>query len=265
MAISTSLKRLRLLMNASLMLSVDLSLLLVRTQRSLFRLSNRKSSQTSRSKKAFGGSDMWKVVDGAYHTEISQLPCGKSKNYVLELTIPKTNKVLTDQQKEVVIAKASVIMKLAKNDEIIKRECELKVNLVNEDEELLPQVPDKDLLNNYYRVRSAELMIEARKLAEDRKYEEGRKILQNFKEELSKSAVKDELMVVGLLQDLETTIKEMQPQVFETVGVHRLIQQSTSHMKEQSNPYSMNSANLYANFQQQAMVQKVQASKPGYF
>ena len=212
-------------------------------------------------KKAFGGTDLWKVVDSAYNTGITQLPSGKSKNYILELSIPKCDKLLSDQQKEVVIAKALVTIKLAKNDEIWKKEIELKVNLVNEDEELPPQTADKDLLNNYYRVRSAELMDEARKLAEGGKYEEGRKLLQNFTEELSKSVVKDEAMVVGLLSDLETAIKEMQPRVFESVGVHRMYQQATSHMKEQSNPYSMNSANLYANFAQQQMVQQVQMSK----
>ena len=212
-------------------------------------------------KKAFGGTDLWKVVDSAYNTGITQLPSGKSKNYILELSIPKCDKLLSDQQKEVVIAKALVTIKLAKNDEIWKKEIELKVNLVNEDEELPPQTADKDLLNNYYRVRSAELMDEARKLAEGGKYEEGRKLLQNFTEELSKSVVKDEAMVVGLLSDLETAIQEMQPKVFESVGVHRMYQQATSHMQERSNPYSMNSANLYANSAQQQMVQKVQMSK----
>ena len=45
-----------------------------------------------------------------------------------------------------------------------KKECELKVNLLNEEEDLPPQVADKDVLNNHYQVRSAEIMMEARKL-----------------------------------------------------------------------------------------------------
>ena len=145
-----------------------------------------------------------------------------------------------------------------------KKECELKVNLLNEEEDLPPQVADKDVLNNHYRVRSAETMMEARKFAEDYKYDEGRKILQNFKEELSKSAVKDEPMVVGLLEDIETTIKEMQPQVYEAVGKHRLVQQMASHMEEKSNPFSMNSANLYANTMQKKMVSMAKSKKVAY-
>ena len=205
-------------------------------------------------KKAFGGSDLWKEMNG--------IPSGKSKNYILELLIPKCTKTLTDQQKEVIIAKALVTIKIPDSSEVWKKECELKIKLVNEDEELpQQQTADKDLLNNYYRVRSAEIMMEAKKLAEKSDYEGGRKILQNFKEELSKSAVKDEPMVKGLLDDIETTIKEMQPRVYEEVGQHRLAQQVISHMEEKSNPFSANSANLYSNCVQQEMVTKVKAKK----
>ena len=57
-------------------------------------------------------------------------------------------------------------------------------------------------------------MMEARKLAETNNYEGGRKVLQNFKEELSKSVVKDEAMITGLLEDIEITIAEMQPRIY---------------------------------------------------
>mmetsp|Transcript_67640 Transcript_67640/g.78535 ORF Transcript_67640/g.78535 Transcript_67640/m.78535 type:complete len:576 (+) Transcript_67640:1-1728(+) len=212
-------------------------------------------------KKAFGGADLWKTVDGTYSTGISQLPSGKSKNYILELTIPKTSKSVTDQQREVVLAKAIVTVRIPNSMEVWKKECELTVSLMNEEEELQLQVADKDVLNNYYRVRSAEIMMEARGLAENGDYEGGRKLLQNFKEELSKSAVKEEAMVVGLLEDIEITIQEMQPRVYEAVGKHRLVQQMASHMEEKSNPFNKNSANLYSNSVQQVMVSKAKAKK----
>ena len=215
-------------------------------------------------KKAFGGAELWKVLDGTYSTGISQVSSGRSKNYVLELAIPKFTKSLTDQQKEVVLAKATVTIKLPDSSDVWKKECELKVNLINEDEELPQQQADKDLLNNYYRVRAAEVMTEARNLAEKSDYEGGRKILQNFQEELSKSVVKDEALVVGLLEDIETTIKEMQPRVYETVGKARLYQQVESHMKEKSNPFNKNSANIYSNRVEQDFV-KVAKSKKGFF
>eukprot|EP00331_Platyophrya_macrostoma_P007796 CAMPEP_0176431506 /NCGR_PEP_ID=MMETSP0127-20121128/14851_1 /TAXON_ID=938130 /ORGANISM="Platyophrya macrostoma, Strain WH" /LENGTH=532 /DNA_ID=CAMNT_0017813523 /DNA_START=24 /DNA_END=1622 /DNA_ORIENTATION=+ len=212
-------------------------------------------------KNALGGSELWTMMDAAYNTSISQLSSGKSKNYVLELAIPKCTKTLTDQQKEVVLAKATVCIKLPNTDEVWKKECELKVNLINEDEELPQQEPNKDLLNNYFRVRSAEILSQARTLAEKNDYEGGRKLLQNFREELSQSVVKDELLVKGLLEDIDTTIKEMQPQVYEAVGKHRLYQQVASHMKEESNPFNFNSANMYANCTEQAFVKQAKARK----
>ena len=205
-------------------------------------------------KKAFGGADLWKTIDGTYSTGISQLPSDKSKNYVLELVIPKSSKSLTDQQREVILAKALVTVRIPNTTTVWKKECELKVDLLNEEEELPPQVADKDVLNNYYRVRSAEIMMEAKKFAENANYDEGEKILQNFKEELSNSAVKDEDMVVGLLEDIEITIGEMKPKIYEAVGKHRLEQQVTSHMKERSNPYAASSFNMYGTYRQKKMV-----------
>ena len=213
-------------------------------------------------KKAFGGSELWKVVDGTYNTGISQLSSGKSKNYVLELAIPKCTKTLSDLQREVVLAKATVTIKLPNSNEVWKKVCELKVNFVNEDEELPKQQAEKDLLSNYYRVRAAELLAEARNLAEKSDYEGGRKILQNFKEELSKSAVKDESLVKGLLDDIELTIKEMQPRVYEAVGKARLYQQVDCHMMEKSNP--MSNADFYSNCTEQMFVKQAKAKK-GFF
>lgn len=215
-------------------------------------------------KKAFGGEEMWKVVDGVYNTHINQLSSGKSKNYVLELVIPKcpTTTNLTDTQREVVLAKAAVAIKIPNSDEVWKKECELKVNLINENEEFpeqQQQQAEKDLLSNYLRVRAAEILKEARSLAERSDYEGGRKLLQNFQEELSKSAVKDELLVKGLLADIATVIKEMQPTVYETVGKARLYQQVECHLKEESNP--MSNADCYSNNIEKDLVQQAKSKK----
>ena len=212
-------------------------------------------------KKAFGGTDLWKVSNGKHSTNISQLASERSKNYVLELLIPKVNKRLADHQRVVTIAKALVTVKIPNSTVFWTKECELKINLVDEEEELPNQAPDKEVLNHYYRVRSAEIMVEARKLGNEAKYKEGRNVLRNFYEELSKSAVRKEPMVVGLLKDIATAASEMQPQLYETIGMHRLIQQSSSHMEERSNPYSMNSAGLYSNSVQQMMVSQAQTRK----
>lgn len=215
--------------------------------------------------KGYGGDSIWKVSeDGVYTTQIAQMPSGKSKNYVLELSIPKCLKILTDQQKEVVLAKAIVSLRDSETKEVVKKECELKVHLVNEDEELKQQTPDKEVLSNYYRVRVAEAMQEAKLLAGSGKHTEGKKLLIGLKEELGNSIVKEEELIKGLLDDLKVTITEMEPQVYEKVGKHRLEQQIDSNMCEKSNPYSKVSANFYATSTQKAMVSKAKASK-GFF
>ena len=211
-------------------------------------------------KKAFGGSDLWNVSDGAYTTRISQLSSGCSRNYVLELTIPKFTKELNDEQREVVLAKATVTM-ISSNGEVMNKECDLKVNLINEDEELPQQQADKDLLSNYYRVRAAEILLEARKLADEGDYEGGRKILTNFTEELRNSTVKDEFLVKELLEDILAIIEEMHPEQYVFFGKHRLYQQAECHLKERSNLNSKKGVNMYSNEMEREFVEMARSNK----
>ena len=109
------------------------------------------------------------------------------------------------------------------------KECELRVYLINEKEKLPAQAEDKDVMNNYYRVRTAEIMIEAKRLAEKDDHKSGKKLLKQWAEKLSLTSVRNEPMVVGLLEDIKNTIKDMEPMIYETSGRYRLIQQTASH------------------------------------
>lgn len=109
-----------------------------------------------RIKKAYGGAALWDVAEGTYRTEMSQISSGETKNFVLELLIPKYTETLSDSQRAAVLAKAIVTTKLP-NGEIWKRECELKVNLINENEELPQQQADEEVSQQYQKAREAEM------------------------------------------------------------------------------------------------------------
>jgi len=75
--------------------------------------------------KAFGVEGTWKKVDNCYVTGISQLISGKKKNFVLEIQIPKTNKDLTDNMRNIKIASAVCSVKDIKTSKEIVKNAEL--------------------------------------------------------------------------------------------------------------------------------------------
>eukprot|EP00331_Platyophrya_macrostoma_P015459 CAMPEP_0176474580 /NCGR_PEP_ID=MMETSP0127-20121128/43086_1 /TAXON_ID=938130 /ORGANISM="Platyophrya macrostoma, Strain WH" /LENGTH=588 /DNA_ID=CAMNT_0017869993 /DNA_START=57 /DNA_END=1823 /DNA_ORIENTATION=- len=209
----------------------------------------------------FGGKELWKTTEGIYSTHESQISSGRSRNYVLELTIPKCDLTLKDDVKQIALAKATVTVKQPRTGKIWSNEIEVKAKVYNEEDDMVQDEPDKDVLVNLYRYRFAELLVASMELAVGGNYEAGRKLLENFKEELVGSPVRSEPMVEGLLQDLDKALTEMVPEVFESSGKHRMVQQSESHKKEKSNPFSKNSKNIYSNDVQRAMVNAASKNK----
>ena len=214
-------------------------------------------------KKAFGGADVWKTDGRTYTTRINHLPRGKSKSYVLELAIPRTKVKITDDQREIILVEASVTAEISGSKTLWEKQCRLKMTLFNEKEVLPIQIADKEVITNYYRVRAAEIFIEARKAVEfeDKDYVRTRRILENFKVELMRSGVKSEPLILGLLADIQTAIMEMQPILYLSYGRNRLVQQIASHMEEKSNPFCSNSAILYSTRGQREMMKLARLDK----
>ena len=212
-------------------------------------------------RRGYGKSTTWQVSGDKYRTGIKQLSSEVTKNFVLEVEIPKCLKYLHDHEKEVIIAKAHACIEKPGSQQVMTKQCELKIRLVNEEEDLEEQQADKEVLSHYYRVRAASTMMQARELAEAGRHQKAKKLLQNIQEGLAKSSVKAEAMVKGLLEDVVVAINELEPQIYDSMGMHRMLQQVSSHMFEKSNPFSRNSEELYTNSLQRCMVTITRSSK----
>jgi len=209
--------------------------------------------------KAFGDESMWtKNNQGAYITRIPQVMSDKKKNYILEVKIPKNAKELNDAEKNIKIASFEVkLSDLAGN--VINKKVELEIVLLNEVEEAKEdEENDKDVMTNYYRVRGGEVLLEARKFADAGKYDDAQKVLKNFKEELENCSLKNEQFIINLAKDINQAMNDTKPQEYEHRGKHNMMGNARAQMKECA---YQQSANLYANSMQTAMVQNVKSKK----
>lgn len=217
--------------------------------------------------KAFGGDSLWTFdpVNKTYTARIEQLISGKVKDYVLMLKIPPTTKELLDHENSVLLASGYCEMRsaLKKSDIPAVKKASLAVTFLNEAEDFKESEINKDVVLNFYRVRGAEALDNARRLSDAKEFNEAKKILTNFKEELSNSALKGEMLVKGLIEEFTAALENIKPEVYEIQGKHAMIQKARVHMEQQSVPMNFEKFS-YANKIQTDMV-RVAKSKKGFF
>jgi len=207
---------------------------------------------------AFGEASMWNKDGDLYITKINNLISGKQRDFVLELKVPTNAKELQDHEKNFIVATAEADITGLDGKHIIKK-AELRITLLNEIEEVKDEEEDdREVMNNFYRLKGAMLLNEARKLADQGKNEEAKKKLESFKEELANSFLKDEQFIKNLIKDIDQAIVNVSPQVYAHVGKHFLMENARAQMHQMSN---LASANCYQNAYQADLLCQVQQQK----
>jgi len=98
---------------------------------------------------------------------------GMKKNYMIELEIPPASRELTDLQKAVSLAVAECTVQTVDGQQTVDLKAKLDVVVLNPNEDIGGgEEENQEVIENYYRVKSAEVMDEARKIADGSKYEE---------------------------------------------------------------------------------------------
>jgi len=208
--------------------------------------------------KAYGEASMWAKDENTYITKLSNIISGRQKDFVLELNIPANSKELQDHEKRVKVANAEVSM-TALDGKAITKKAELFITLLNETEEIKEEEEaDREVMKNFYRVKGASILSEARKLADQRKNDDAKKILQSFKEELEGSMLKTEEFIKNLIKDIEKALQDVNPIVYEQFGKHNMMENARAQMKQKVN---LKSANCYQNSMQMDMLKEVKAMK----
>ena len=181
--------------------------------------------------KAYGDATMWKYNGNAYSTKISNLMAGIRKEYVLELKIPATQLLKNGESQQIKVASIEAIMTGFDGQEIRKK-ADLFITLVNEQ---VDQEDDKDVMLNFYRVKGASLMDQASKFAEGSRYEEAKKVLEEFKSNLENSSLKEEESAKEMVMDLKKAIDYVRPDSYHASGKQNLMGNSRAQMRQQNN------------------------------
>jgi Mg-chelatase subunit ChlD len=208
--------------------------------------------------KAYGNAIMWAREGETYITKIANLISGRQKDYVLELKIPVNTKELQDEQKNIRVASAEVDIVALDNSHITKK-AELYITLLNEVEEVKEEEEDdREVMKNFYRVKGASVMGEARQLADGSKYEEAKKILTSFKEELENSFLKSEEFIVNLIKDIAQAIVNVEPVMYQQMGRHNMVENTRAQMTQKTN---FKSNINYQNCVQEEMTSNLRSKK----
>jgi len=210
---------------------------------------------------AFGEASMWTKDGDLYITKIANLISGKQRDFVLEIKVPVNKKELQDNEKNIVIASAEADITGLDGQHIIKK-ADLSITLLNELEEVKDEEEDdREVMKNFYRLKGALLLNEARTLADQGKNDEAKKKLENFKEELSNSFLKEEQFIKNLIKDIDQAIVNVTPHVYAQVGKHYLMEQGRAQMHQMSN---LGSANCYQNAFQTHLLSDVKKQKKNF-
>ena len=208
--------------------------------------------------KAYGDASMWTHENGTYTTKLANIISGRQKDFVLELQIPKNTRELLDHQKTVCVAKAEAVLVGLDGQQVVKQ-AELRITLLNEVEELKDQEEDdREVMKNFYRVKGALLIGEARKLADQNKNDDAKKLLKDFKEELGNSFLKAEEFIKNLITDIATAMKDVNPVVYQQVGRSAMMSNERAQMYQKSNIIS---PNCYTNERQNVFNSKLRMMK----
>ena len=215
--------------------------------------------------KGMGGDKLWVSNNSKteFVTKISKLIIGKSKDFILELNIPKSNAKL-DSVIELPVVNVVLTAEgfnVGGSTEVIKKVAELKILVFtdNLDEKEIEE-SDSELFCNYYRLKLAETMEKAKNLADLNKFEDAKKLLVALELEISKSMYSTNQKVKLFLEEIKIALRDVQPNIYGAGGSHNLTSNMHCNLKQSSKPTNVQYEN-YTNNIQQDMNRKLKMSK----
>lgn len=142
---------------------------------------------------------------------------GDSKTAVFLLNFPTNFPNLT-QPMEITPIKATVTYKVMKTGRVFADECFLTIKVYPEGAEIEDIQLDADVMTNFYRVKAADVMKEAARVADLGNIPHAKDLLSSCVTELSSCIVSDSEILTQIIQDLQEAIQKLPNQVAYEVG-----------------------------------------------
>ena len=212
--------------------------------------------------KAYGTYWLYDSNTRIYEFKMNQLMLGISRELVVELNIPPCKKNVEDLERNQVFLKGSLELTEIKNKNVIKIEKELNLTIYNENEEI-PELQKKDNENvviNYMRVNGAEVIKQARELADQGKYEESKAAIEEGLKNVDKKYEVNP-MIKPLIQDLNDMKEMVNPKEYLGKGQKFFHGQEKFHSIQKLTSLSPNYEAVYSNMGQERMLQNLRSKK----
>jgi hypothetical protein len=207
-------------------------------------------------KRGMGGKNLWvwNNTKTEFITKASRLIVGKTRDFVLELNIPKstykTNGLIELPVVNVVLTAEGFAA--GGGVEVYKKSVDLKISFFTEGQEFKEEdSTDPEIATNFFRLKLAETMEEAKKFAENGNYEEAKKILIALQEELINCKYFNNEKFKLLVEEVKIALRDVTPQVWAVSGSHNLTSNMQCNYKQKSVPTNVNYGNYSNNIQQQ--------------
>lgn len=124
-------------------------------------------------RRTFGSMWQREGVTSGSKIHLTQLLAGVEKGFVLELEIPPTLVKVSDTERTHCVLEVELTAQNNSNTVTVRKSATLKLHLINEDERLNDIEEDGEVMENYFRVKSAEAIEQAIKLSNSGQYEQG--------------------------------------------------------------------------------------------
>jgi len=182
--------------------------------------------------------DFWTLNEQTnnYEIDIQNLINGMKRDYVIDIQIPKiADEINPDQREQLILSCVVTAKSIETNEEIIKN-ADLKAKFFAEDEESKEAAQDNDVseevMYNIFRVEVGEMLVTARKLAEENKNEQAIKELEILINKILISKSAKALPMQKLIEQMENAKENVKPDVFNDYGKHDLINEGERTMKQ---------------------------------
>ncbi|EAR87777.1 von willebrand factor type A (vWA) domain was originally protein (macronuclear) [Tetrahymena thermophila SB210] len=209
--------------------------------------------------------DMWKCIkqDEIYQIKINQLFSGVSKDFIMEIVVPKQEvKMLEDFERNLEIVKGQLTAipvdiqyttKIVKDSNLI-----LTLFLQNETVPVDSEINDA-VEFNYLRVQAAEAMEVAISYSEKQQYEQSQVVLKSILSKIENSHPKNKQKILILKKDLLDCQESAQPRVYENVGKYKMLSKKVANSKQASQ--AVEECDMYQNNIQKVMVMCIKKKK----
>ncbi|KAL4486848.1 hypothetical protein ABPG72_009612 [Tetrahymena utriculariae] len=212
---------------------------------------------------------MWRVVNKnqEYTIKINQIFQGVSKDFIFEITIPKSYiKELQDFERnlELINVELTAIPIDSEYTTKILKQNRLVLTLFTQNEKIAQDSEINDNVEfNYIRVKAAQAMEEAIKFADRNQYNEGQAILSDMLKKIEKSHPNNQAKLQVIKNDLVQCQQNVQPQQYKNQGRFQAQQSCSNNYAQQS--YAIRSNDIYQAPIQRQMVQNQQMFKRNQF